>query len=123
MEKGITVVLEQISLQMNGIQTDIKEIRTDIKNLQTDMIDVKSDIKELKLNQSNFDLDLRNVRILIENDVMKKIDLLYENRDVVLSRIDKIDRLNKTEDDIELLKIAVSSNSRDITELKKRQAI
>lgn len=130
MEQQIMHILGEIQGQIGCIQSDITVMKNDIQNLKTDvqelksdMTNMKSDIKDLQMNQSHFDNELRSVHILIENNIMHKIDLLYENRDVIISRIDKIDRMNKTEEDIALLKIAVSANSRDIKELQKRQLI
>ncbi|ROR31523.1 hypothetical protein EDD66_101140 [Mobilisporobacter senegalensis] len=118
--QGLKTDVQGLKTDVQGLKTDVQELKVDVSELKSDMANVKSDIKDLQMNQSHFDSELRNVRIFIENDVMRKIDLLYENRDTVISRIDKIDRMDKTEEDIALLKIAVSANSRDIKELQNR---
>lgn len=119
-------IQDQIScmqMDISGMKIDMQDMKSDMQDMKMDMQDMKSDIKDLQVNQSQFDNELRNIHILIENDVMRKIDLLYENRDVELSRTEKIDRMSKTEEDIALLKIAVSANSREIKELQDRKVI
>ena len=97
-----------------------KEILSAVKDmfevLNNKIENIKHEVTEVKQENSN-------IKMLIENEVNRKIDLLAEGYSSLAERIDiidkKTDKIEPMQVDIEIIKKAVASHSSDLNKLKK----
>ncbi len=78
------------------MQGDITIIKTDVSNLQSEMVTVQNRLTKIELIQ--------------ENEISKKLQLIYEGYSVLISNTERIEMLEKrsenTEADVFALKLA-----------------
>lgn len=87
-----------------------------------DRMDQRMDRMEERIDQ----IDERSQRtaLLMETEVSKKLNLLYEGHGLIMESLDKLatqDRVGKLEDEIIVLKTAFKTLSQRLSELEKAQ--
>ena len=85
-------------------------------------IDKRLDTMEERMDR----LDERSQRtaVLLETEVDRKLNLLYEGHETIMECLDKLapkDRVDELESDVIVLKTAVKMLTQEIAELKKAQ--
>ena len=91
-------------------------------NQRMDQMDSRMDQLGSRMDQ----LDERSQRtaVLLETEITRKLDLLYEGHDAIMESLDRLaskSRVEELEDDVALLKDAVKLMRQEIAELKKAQ--
>ena len=87
-----------------------------------DAIDKRLDTMDERMDR----LDERSQRtaVLLETEVDRKLNLLYEGHETIMECLDKLaptDRVDELESDVIVLKTAVKMLTQEIAELKKAQ--
>lgn len=118
-EEKILSILTQMQSDMTRMQSDMTKMQADITGIQTDMTGVKADIAKMQADMSDMKeqldrVDERSLRtaILLENEVDRKLSLLYEGHGILRETLAPIDRVEKLEDDVALLKDVVKGLKR-----------
>ena len=75
--------LRQMNKTMSEMKTDISELKADVSELKTDMKTVKENIADLEAGQ-------RDLYLLIENDVSKKINIIGEGHFFVMKNLKEL---------------------------------
>lgn len=64
-------ILFSIQGSIVSFQNDMSEVKRDISDMKSDIINMKADIRELQE-------DVKNIELKLENDVGKKISVLFD---------------------------------------------
>ncbi|MCI8442193.1 MAG: hypothetical protein HFG27_06665 [Provencibacterium sp.] len=107
--------LEPVYQRMDSMQNEMKTMQGEMKTMQGEIAGIKQKQEE----QIQY---ARETRILLE-DTNRKIQTLAEGHGDTVSRLRKLDCMEKTlsdvKSDVEVIKTVVSWHSEDIQQLKK----
>lgn len=95
-----------------------------LEAMQSDIVGVKSDMVGVKEKLGELDERSQRTAILLETEVDRKLNLLYEGHGIIMESLDQLaskDRVEALESDVALLKDAVKLMRQEIAELKKAQ--
>lgn len=95
---------------MSEVKRDISDMKSDIINVKSDIINMKSDIINMKVDIRELQEDVKNIELKLENDVGKKISVLFdahtdelryrkenkETREIVNGLVMRVDNLEKS---------------------------
>lgn len=137
-EEKILDLLTQMQTDISSLKSGQEEMRTDIAALKSGQEEMRTDIAALKSSQEEMRTDIAGIKdrldrvedraqqtaVLLETEVDRKLNLLYEGHDAIMERLDKLAARSELEllrSDMDLMKMAMRSMSQDIAELKKAQ--
>ena len=103
-------------------QFESMDKRFDAIDKRLDTMDERMDRLDERMDR----LDERSQRtaVLLETEVDRKLNLLYEGHETIMECLDKLapkDRVDELESDVIVLKTAVKMLTQEIAELKKAQ--
>ena len=114
--------LEPVYQRMDSMQNEMKTMQGEMKTMQGEMKTMQGEIAGIKQKQEEQIQYARETRILLE-DTNRKIQTLAEGHGDTVSRLRKLDCMEKTlsdvKSDVEVIKTVVSWHSEDIQQLKK----
>jgi len=109
--------MTRINERLDGMQTDIADMRTDITDMRTDITDVRTDITDMRTDITEIQADLARVAVTQENDVLPRIQLLYEGQSELAAGLNKLKDVPAQIEDIQntvsVLKYAVKAHTHD----------
>ena len=100
----------------NNIQEIEQSLSSNIQEIEQRLSDSIQRSAEQTLKQAT-----DNMRVLIENYVDPKLNLLAEGQKTILETMTPKSKVEELENESDLLKMAIRSMSADIAELKKAQ--
>lgn len=92
--------------------------------MQADMVDMKADMAGMKERINQIDARSQRTAVLLETEIDRKLNLLYEGHESIMEYLDKLatkSRVEILENDVALLKDVVKLMRQEIAELKKAQ--
>lgn len=103
-------ILFSIQGSIVSFQNDMSEVKRDISDMKSDIINMKSDIINMKADIRELQEDVKNIELKLENDVGKKISVLFdahtdelryrkenkETREIVNGLVMRVDNLEKS---------------------------
>lgn len=95
-----------------------KELLQAILDVLTPM---KADIKSLKSDSNQSKMDISGIKILLEADIQRQINLISEDVQLIRDRMPDSGDIADLQDQISTLKTVVKLHSEDIKSLKKAQ--
>ena len=137
-EEKMLDLLTRMQTDISSLKSGQEEMRTDIAALKSGQEEMQMDIAALKSSQEEMRTDIAGIKdrldrvedraqqtaVLLETEVDRKLNLLYEGHDAIMERLDKLAARSELEllrSDMDLMKMAMRSMSQDIAELKKAQ--
>ena len=115
---------ESMDKRFEGIDKRLESMdkRFDAIDKRLDTMDERMDRSDERMDR----LDERSQRtaVLLETEVDRKLNLLYEGHETIMECLDKLapkDRVDELESDVIVLKTAVKMLTQEIAELKKAQ--
>lgn len=114
MSNDLQLILEEI----RGLKAETCSLREDMRGMETSL---REDMKKMEtsLRQEIQDGDAA-IRLILENDIRPKINILAENHLDLYRKLDEIrEELKKNE----LLPVRVSILEKDVREIKRQQAM
>ena len=105
---------DRMEEQLGQVQTQMGQMLT-----RQDRMEGRQDRTEERMRQAQ--QDLQRVRLYLELDVEKRFKVINEGIDTILETLVPEKRMEKAEDDIVVLKVAVKALARDVAELKKAE--
>ncbi|USF26791.1 hypothetical protein N510_001723 [Firmicutes bacterium ASF500] len=120
-EEKILAMLVELK-ESTDRQFDAIDKRFESMDKRFEAIDTRLDTMEERMDR----LDERSQRtaVLLETEVDRKLNLLYEGHETIMEYLDKLapkDRVDELESDVIVLKNAVKMLTQEIAELKKAQ--
>lgn len=100
------------------------QMQSDMAGMKSDMADMKSDMAGMKEHIDQIDERSQRTAILMEADLVPKLQLLYEGHGAIMDILKTLatkDRVEELEADIIVLKTAVKMLTQEVAELKKAQ--
>lgn len=113
-EEKILEMLTQMQGQMTQMQSQQGLMQAQLDKLQDELHGTKADLGGVKD-------DIHGVKAYLELDVEKRFDAVNEGIDAILEKMFPVDRVEKLEDDVVVLKTAFKMLAQDVAELKKAQ--
>ncbi len=101
-----------------------EKLLTMLEKLTGDVTEIKGDISSLKERVDEIDTRSLRSAVILENDVAKKIQLVYEGQELLLQKMEELTPKSRTEvleDDVAMLKDVIKLMRQEINELKKAQ--
>lgn len=95
-----------------------------LEQMQADMTGMKADMASMKERIDQIDERSQRTAVLLETEVDRKLNLLYEGHESIMEYLDKLatkSRVEVLENDVALLKDVVKLMRQEIAELKKAQ--
>ena len=137
-EEKMLDLLTRMQTDISSLKSGQEEMRTDIAALKSGQEEMQTDIAALKSSQEEMRTDIAGIKdrldrvedraqqtaVLLETEVDRKLNLLYEGHDAIMERLDKLaarSELEMLRSDMDLMKMAMRSMSQEIAELKKAQ--
>lgn len=134
-EEKILEMLTKMQTQLGQVQAqqeqmlarqDRMESQMDQMLTRQDRMEVRQDRMETRLDriearQDQAQDDIQRIRLYLELDVEKRLEAINEGIDVIQEKLIPEERVEKSEDDIIVLKTAVRALARDVAELKKAE--
>ena len=119
-------ILESLVVKVSAIEQgqarlteDVSGLKGDVSGLKDDVSGLKGDVSSLADDVSALKDDVSAIKVKIENVIEKNIQILAEGHAVLNRKLDYvIPIVEKLEEDVDVIKLAVSSNSADINRLK-----
>ncbi len=99
----------------------LAQISGHLDRMETSQATMQSDIDSMKGDIGKLQTDVARIGVTQENVVLKRLDLLSEGHDTLLTTLAPNSRVDALESDVVVLKAAVKALSRDVAELKKAE--
>lgn len=109
---------DEMNEKISKTQDDIKELR---QRMQDDLGGVKDDLSGVKELAQKTQDDLSDVKVLLDLDIKKNINLLGEGQQVIIDRLPNPDELEAIEARLSAVEVVMRKHSKEIQELKKAQ--
>ena len=113
-------MLERLCADMQGMKTDMRGMKDDMQGMKDDISKMKTDIKGLTEKTDQLDRRLANVETILENESVKRVQLVAEAHLDIKRRLDEV--LLK-EDENEKYRIQTTLLTQDVRELKEAVSI
>lgn len=102
----------------------LTQMQTDISTLKSGQQEIRTDITGIKDRLDRVEDRAQRTAVLLETEVDRKLDLLYDGHDAIMERLDNLasrGRVEELENDVVLLKAAIKLMRLEIEKLKKAQ--
>ena len=110
--KDIKQDMQEIRQELQGIKQEVQEIKQDVQEM-------KQDIKSLDGRMTNVESDVKNIKVVLENEIRVNIQRVAEGH-LDLER--KLRELVKPNSEVEMLSIQVRMLDSDVRCLKEALA-
>lgn len=97
----------------------IADLSTQFSGMKTEMSDMKTEMSSINTRLDKIEERTTRTEILIENTIIPQIQLLAEGQVTIQNQIKRISVIDRLEDDISTLKLAVKFLSQEVENLKK----
>ena len=118
--KGIEDTIAEIKTEQTAMKNDIAEIRAEQAVMKKDIAEIKAEHAVMKQDIHMLQEEQKNIRILIENNVIKQICIIAEaHMDIKRN----FDMLREMYDRYEPIAINVQVLNKDVGDLKRMHAM
>ncbi|MBP3520838.1 MAG: hypothetical protein J6J87_05805 [Oscillospiraceae bacterium] len=103
-EEKILQALEKLQTQMDGMQTQMDGMQT---QMDTRFAKVESQMDGMRTDISDLKSDVSSIRVLVDIDIEKKLNILAEGHQTLLETLAPKDRVDALEEEVSTLKSVV----------------
>ncbi len=121
--------IHELKADVQGLKADVETLKTDVQGLRVDVETLKTDVQELKVGYTSLDKQVStlkdqvtNVRLYLENEQKRTLNLLLEGQQALWDRFVPHEEFDPLEDRTEVLALTVQRHSQEIRELQLRLA-
>lgn len=121
--------IHELKADVQGLKADVETLKTDVQGLKADVETLKTDVQELKVGYTSLDKQVStlkdqvtNVRLYLENEQKRTLNLLLEGQQALWDRFVPHEEFDPLEDRTEVLALTVQRHSQEIRELQLRLA-
>ena len=121
--------IHELKAEVQGLKADVETLKTDVQGLRVDVETLKTDVQELKVGYTSLDKQVStlkdqvtNVRLYLENEQKRTLNLLLEGQQALWDRFVPHEEFDPLEDRTEVLALTVQRHSQEIRELQLRLA-
>lgn len=105
--------LKQMNETMAEMKADIRELKEDVSVLKQDMAELKERVEKLEIGQ-------RELKVLVETDINKKINVVRDGHFFVMKALDELRGFQKEKEQMDLKIIDLQI---EVTKIKKHLKI
>ncbi len=99
----------------------LEKMQGDISGLKEDVSGLKEDVSGLKEGQARLEADVSGIKVRLDMDVQRQLNLLAEGQEEILSRMPSEEDMDIIDGRLDTLETVAKSHSKEIAELKKAQ--
>ena len=121
--------IHELKADVQGLKADVETLKTDVQGLRVDVETLKTDVQELKVGYTSLDKQVStlkdqvtNVRLYLENEQKRTLNLLLEGQQALWDRFVPHEEFDPLEDRTEVLALTVQRHSQETRELQLRLA-
>ncbi|MCD8220754.1 MAG: hypothetical protein LUD07_00935 [Clostridiales bacterium] len=88
--------ISDLKTEVSALKADMVEVKTEVSALKADMVEVKTEVSALKTDMAEVKADIsgmkeeiRNINLVLENDISKRIDIIGEGHDFINRKLDR----------------------------------
>ncbi len=121
---GLKSGQEAMRTEISGLKSGQEAMRTEISGLKSGQEAMRTEISGIKDRLDRVEDRAQQTAVLLEADINRKLDLLFEGHDAIMERLDQLAAKSELEllrSDMDMMKLAMRSMSQEIAELKKAQ--
>ena len=119
MSEETRMIMEQLK-QMNGtmmeMKEDIRELKQDVSGLKQDVSVLKQDVSELKEQVEKLETGQRELKVLVETDINKKINVVGDGHFFIMKALDELRGFQKEK---EMMDLRIIDLQIEVTKIKK----
>ena len=119
MSEETRMIMEQLK-QMNGtmmeMKEDIRELKQDVSGLKQDVSGLKQDVSELKEQVEKLETGQRELKVLVETDINKKINVVGDGHFFIMKALDELRGFQKEK---EMMDLRIIDLQIEVTKIKK----
>ena len=131
-EEKILTILEQMQTDISGLKQDVSGLKEDVSGLKEDVSGLKEDVSGLKEDVSGLKEDVSGlkqdvsaIKIRLDMDVQKQLNLLSEGHSRLVERLDVLEEVKElaedTRDKVDIIYTVVKQHSGEISRMKRAQ--
>lgn len=98
-----------------------EKILAALEKMQTDISGLKTDVSGLKAGQDAMQVDISGIKVRLDTEIERKINLLAEGQELMLEKLERLDDMEVMDTRITALEAMVKKLNRDIEKLKRAQ--
>lgn len=106
---GLRMEVAELKSEVNILKADVETLKADMAMLKADVEMLKSDVNALKVAVNRLDnrvscleTDMHALRLLVENEINRKIDIIGEGHDFLMRHYHKAEGELKAKEKMEL---------------------
>lgn len=103
----------------SAIREELNPIKQDMTRMDQDIKRIGLDISRIDQNMTHMEQEITRIKIVMENDVQRQLNLLAKGQRLILERLTKPAVIEDLTNRIDTLETVVTHHSADIAELKK----
>lgn len=120
LKEDVGVLKQEVSMlkeDVGVLKQDVGMLKEDVSMLKEDTQTLKGEVRELQQNYSQLEAKVDGVRIYIDTDLHRTLNLLMEGQQAVLDRVTPTEKYEALEIRTSALEMAVKQHSAQIQEL------
>lgn len=98
-----------------------EKILSVLEKMQADISGLKTDVSGLKAGQDAMQADISGIKVRLDTEIERKINLLAEGQELMLEKLERLDDMEVMDTRITALEAMVKKLNRDIEKLKRAQ--
>lgn len=98
-----------------------EKILSVLEKMQADISGLKTDVSGLKAGQDAMQADISGIKVRLDTEIERKINLLAEGQELMLEKLERLDDMEVMDTRITALEAMVKKLNRDIEKLKQAQ--
>lgn len=120
-EEKILEVLTQLRGDVTQIKGDVTQLRSEVTDLEGRVTQMEGAMSAMNTRLDKLDDKVTDVRLLVDIDIEKKLNLLAEGQQVLLETMTPKTKTEELEEKYNFLQSIVAVLTKDVAELKKAQ--
>lgn len=99
---GLRMEVAELKSEVNILKADVAMLKTDVEMLKSDVNALKVAVNRLDNRVSCLETDMHALRLLVENEINRKIDIIGEGHDFLMRHYHKAEGELKAKEKMEL---------------------
>ena len=105
--------------KVNSLDTKVTSLDTKVASLDAKVTSLDTKVASLDAKVNSLDADVRGIKVVLENEVRRDLNLLAEGHAAILERLPSQEEKEALEARMDAMEAAIRLHSKQIRELKK----
>ena len=124
MKQALEPVHEKLTVldtKMTSLDEKVNSLDTKVASLDAKVNSLDTKVASLDAKVNSLDADVRGIKVVLENEVRRDLNLLAEGHAAILERLPSQEEKEALEARMDAMEAAIRPHSKQIRELKKAQ--